>query len=79
MRTTEKELLFAWVVNEQGRLQNELIELRNRIRFRMIDVTDNLEMILTQQRYEDFRDFALTLFRLLNLDLQWDRNEVDDE
>lgn len=68
MKQSEKDLLWAWIVNEETRIENELVEIRNRVRFRKIDITDNVEMMLTLQRLEDFRDFALTLIRLLNLD-----------
>ena len=68
MKLSEKELLWAWITNEQFRIENELTELRNRIRFRRIDVSDCVELMLTLQRYEDFKDFALVLIRLLNLD-----------
>ena len=67
MRQTEIELLMAYIVNEEARIENELIELRNRIRFRRIDVADCVEIMLTLQRLEDFREFALTVIRLLNL------------
>lgn len=68
MKQSEKDLLWAWIINEQIRLENELTEIRNRVRFRRIDVSDNVEMMLTLQRLEDFRDFALVVIRLLNLD-----------
>ena len=68
MKLSEKDLLWAWITNETMRIENELTELRNRIRFRRIDVSDCVELMLTMQRLEDFRDFALVLIRLLNLD-----------
>lgn len=68
MKQSEKDLLWAWIVNEETRIENELVEIRNRVRFRKIDITDNVEMMLMLQRLEDFRDFALILIRLLNLD-----------
>lgn len=67
MTEKEKELLLAWVTNEQLRLDQELIDLKNRIRFRRIDITDNIEMIILQQRISDFEEFSKMLFRLLNL------------
>lgn len=67
MRRSEIELLMAFIVNEEARIENELIELRNRIRFRRIDVADCVELMLTLQRLEDFRDFALVVIRLLKL------------
>lgn len=67
MTEKEKELLLAWITNEQLRLDQELIDLRNRIRFRRIDITDNVEMIILQQRVLDFEEFAKMVIRLLNL------------
>lgn len=67
MTEKEKELLLAWIVNEQLRLDQELNELRNRIRFRRIDISDNVEMMLLQQRLQDFEEFASVLMRLLHL------------
>ena len=69
MKQSEKDLIWAWIVNEETRLENQLVELRNRVRFRSIDITDNIEMMLAIQRLEDFKDFALVLIRLLNLDI----------
>lgn len=69
MKQSEKDLLWAWLTNEEIRIENELTELRNRIRFRRIDITDCIELMLTLQRLEDFRDFAIILIRLLNLDI----------
>ena len=68
MRMTEKELLWAYFINEEMRLENEFIELQNRVRFRHIDINDCVEMQLSLQRLDDFREFALTVIRLLNLD-----------
>lgn len=68
MRQSEKELLLAYLVNEESRLEAEVIELRNRIRFRHVDINDCVEMQLALQRLDDFREFGLTVFRLLNLD-----------
>lgn len=67
MTEKEKELLLAWVTNEQLRLDQELIDLKNRIRFRKIDITDNIEMIILQQRVLDFEEFAKMVIRLLNV------------
>lgn len=67
MRQTEIELLMSYIVNEEARIENDLIELRNRIRFRRIDVTDCVEFMLTLQRLEAFREFSLTVILLLNL------------
>lgn len=67
MKESEKELLLAYFVNEDARLEAEYIELRNRVRFRKIDISDNVEMMLLQQRIADFQEFALVVMRLLKL------------
>jgi hypothetical protein len=68
MRQEEIEKLLAYIVNEESRLECEVIELQNRLRFRRISVNDCFELALTLQRLDDFRDFALIVIRLLNLD-----------
>jgi len=71
MTEKEKELILAWIVNEQLRIDQELSELRQRVRFRRIDVADNFEMILLQQRAADFEEFSRVLLRLLRLDMPY--------
>lgn len=68
MTAKEKELILAWIINEDQRIENELTELRNRIRFRRIDISDCVELEFTLQRKADFEEFALILLRLLHLD-----------
>lgn len=67
MTSREKELLLAWITNEETRIENEIVEYRNRIRFRSIDISDCFELALLLQRLSDFRDFALILIRLIHL------------
>jgi hypothetical protein len=67
MRQSERDLLMSYFVNEESRIEAELIELRNRIRFRHIDVNDCIELMLTLQRLDDFREFSLIVIRLLHL------------
>lgn len=68
MTEKEKELLLSWVVNEQLRIDQELVELRQRLRFRKTDITDSFEFLILQQRQADFEEFSRVLFRLLRLD-----------
>lgn len=67
MTEKEKELLLAWIVNEDFRLDNELQELQQRVRFRKFGIEDTLELLLLKQRREDFTEFALIVMRLLRL------------
>lgn len=67
MTQKEKELILSWIVNEEGRLEDDVIELRNRLRFRRIDISDCFELALALQRLENFRDFSLIVLRLLHM------------
>lgn len=67
MTKHEIELLLAYIVNEESRLENEVHELQNRIRYRKVSINDCFELACQLQRLDDFRDFALIVIRLLNL------------
>lgn len=67
MTEKEKELILAWIINETQRLEEEYKQIRSNIRFRSIDISDNVEMILIQQRLNDFREFSAILLRLFHL------------
>lgn len=67
MKISEKEMLWAYFINEEQRLDDEATELRNRIRFRRITVEDNVEMMLLTQRQADFREFTSVVLRLLHM------------
>lgn len=67
MRMTEKELLLGYFCAEMDRIENEMQELRNRIRFRKIGIEDNVEMMLTMQRLDDFKEFTRNVCAILHL------------
>lgn len=67
MRQSEIELLMAYIVNEESRLENDVIELTNRVRFRRVDINDCVELIVAINRLDNFREFALIVIRLLRL------------
>ena len=68
MNQREKELILSWIYNEEIRLENEVVELQNRVRFRKISVNDCIELALTLQRLDDFNEFVLIVLRLLDLE-----------
>ncbi len=68
MTQKEIDLLMAWLVNEDLRLDEELQNYQQRIRFRKTDINDCLELALLKCKAESFYDFSLTIIRLLNLD-----------
>lgn len=67
MKQSEKDLIMSYFVNEEMRLDDEFIELRNRIRFRRIDISDCVELICVMQRIADFHEFSIIVMRLLHL------------
>lgn len=67
MTQSEKELLLSWLANEKLRLDTEYLENLQRIRFRRSDITDFFEILIIQQRREDFDEFSKCLLRLLRL------------
>lgn len=67
MKMTEKDVLLGYFCNELDRIETEMVETRNRIRFRCIGIEDNVEMILIQQRLNDFREFAQNVRAILHL------------
>lgn len=69
MTEREKQLLLAWVVNEQSRLDSEYVERLQRVRYRESDITDFIEILLLIQRRSDFADFSRCMLRLLHLDI----------
>lgn len=63
----ERELLKSWLLNEDLRIDNEIIEMKSRLRYRKIDIVDCIELALLINRYQDFKQFASVVERLLNL------------
>lgn len=68
MTEKERELLLAWIVNEESRLENDVVIARHRVRWSHPDQGDIFELLAALQRYDDFKEFALIVIRLLNLD-----------
>ena len=67
MRLTEKELLMQYILNNHDYYENDLIQLRQRIRFRNIDVNDCVELQLAIERLACFEKFSKDIMALLNL------------
>lgn len=67
MTEKEQELLKAWLLNEDIRIDQEIAELKSRLRYRKIDIVDCIELALLINRYQDFKQFSSVVERLLNL------------
>ena len=68
MTEKEKELLLAWLINQEQRIEDEVQQSRQNLRFRKVDIVDCFELSLLIQRLYDFQEFALTVIRLLHLE-----------
>ena len=62
-------MLLAYLDSEDWRIENELTELRNRIRFRKIEIVDVVELLLLMQRKDDFAEFSRNVIYLLHVKL----------
>lgn len=67
MTEKEREILKAWLINEEIRLSEEVRTKQAVLRYRRIDMVDCIELGSLMQRYDDFREFARIIERLLNL------------
>ncbi|MDE7364811.1 MAG: hypothetical protein K2N27_08040 [Ruminococcus sp.] len=67
MNRNELTLLYSYMYNNRVRMEEEVRQLQNNIRFRSISVADCVEMICAIQQLETFRDTAEHIRLLLNL------------
>lgn len=67
MKKNEKELLIQYMIVQDFRIEEEIQELRQRVRFRKITLEDCIELQLAMQRQEDFKEFSQNVCALLHL------------
>ena len=67
MTKQEMILLKSYLVNEDMRLHDEITEMKTKLRYRNIDITDCFELCLLLTRYEDFKHFEMIIRRLLKI------------
>lgn len=64
---TQKEIFFQYLLNERDRLENDVINLRQNLRYRNIDAVDCMELSLAMERlncFDDFCNHAIAIFKL---------------
>ncbi len=64
---TQKEILMTYIVNNRDRLQEDVIELQQRIRYRDVDAVDCLELSLAIERLSAFDDFSRSVMAIMRL------------
>lgn len=67
MRITEKELYLKYLQSRLDYYQNDVIKLRQRIRFRDVDVNDCFELALAIERLSAFQEFYRDTMALFGL------------
>lgn len=67
MRQCEKDLITAYIYNNYARLEENLNQLQNNIRFRKVDVADCMEYICAKQEFETFKEVTGHIRVLLKL------------
>lgn len=64
---TQKEIFFQYLLNERDRLENDVDNLRQTLRYRNIDAVDCLELTLAMERLNCFNDFIAHAVAIFNL------------
>lgn len=67
MTQKEKTKLYAYYVNKDMRLYDDLVTYENRYQVRSTDEVDRLESIISIVRKKTFDEVMLEVFRLLDL------------
>lgn len=67
MKRHEVELLYSYFYNNLCRLENEVKQLQFNIRFRAIDSSDCLELLVATVQLETFREAVRQIILLLNI------------
>lgn len=61
------DLLLEYFYKERTRLENDIKQLQDNIRFRRVSTIDCLELIIAQERLAAFMDFSNNVRALLRL------------
>lgn len=68
MREKQKELYYAYILNQRTYLEQDIQELQSRIRYRTIGTTDLIELIIAKTRLETFCECTRDINYLLNIE-----------
>lgn len=67
MRITEKEVFMSYIQNNLTRYENDVIALKQRLRYRDIDIDDCFELALAIERLTMFQEFARNSLIILHI------------
>lgn len=63
----QKEIFMAYINNNRDRLQEDVRQLQQRLRYRNADAVDCLELSLALERLNAFEDFSRSAMAILKL------------
>ena len=69
MNRKEQEILLAYLTNELIRLENDVTDCQNRMRWRRPDEVDCIETVIAIARLNAFKEFQSAVLAILSLDL----------
>lgn len=86
----QKEIFMAYINNNRDKLQEDVRQLQQRLRYRNADAVDCLELALALERLNAFDDFSRSAMAILKLsvpepmtyvsiDTNYSRNRIDRE
>ena len=78
MRQNEIDILNAYFYNNYVRLENNIHTLKNNIRFRNIDQTDCIELMLAIQEFDTFKEIMSHVKLLLKLNHNESEFDIND-
>lgn len=64
---TQKEILMTYIINSRDRLQEDVRQLQQRVRYRNVDAVDCLELSLAIERMNAFEDFSRSVMEIMKL------------
>ncbi len=64
---TQKEILMTYIANNRDRLQEDVRELQQRVRYRDVDPVDCLELSLAIERLTAFENFSRSVIEIMKL------------
>lgn len=67
MKQTEKDIINMYIYNNTIRLEDNVKQLQNNIRYRRIDTIDCIELLIAQQELETFKEVTKHIKMLLKL------------
>lgn len=67
MNQKELSLLLSYIYNNRIRLEDEVSQLQSNVRFRKVDVTDCLELIVAIAQLQSFEEITNHILSLLSL------------